>query len=77
LGGWAKREFLNVNIEDTTGRLDLYLYHEVSILPQIMDIEENEIITNFMNPKRIQHGNHRGIEQKKLTIRQKALNTAN
>jgi len=67
------------NIEDTTGRpiwrrpteampgrLDLYPYHEVSILPQIADIGENEIFAIFMNPKRIMHGNRRGIELKKF-----------
>jgi HK97 family phage major capsid protein len=67
------------NIEDSTGRpiwrrpteamagrLDLYPYHEVSILPQIADIGKNEIFAIFMNPKRIQHGNRRGIELKKF-----------
>jgi len=67
------------NIEDTTGRpiwrrpteampgrLDLYPYHEVSILPQIADIEEDQAFAIFMNPKRIQHGNRRGIELKKF-----------
>ena len=67
------------NIEDTTGRpiwrcpteampgqLDLYPYHEVSILPQIADIGENEIFAIFMNPKQIQHGNRRGIELRKF-----------
>jgi HK97 family phage major capsid protein len=67
------------NIEDTTGRpiwrrpteampgrLDLYPYHEVSILPQIADIGANEIFAIFMNPKRIQHGNRRGIELKRF-----------
>jgi HK97 family phage major capsid protein len=67
------------NIEDTTGRpiwrrpteampgrLDLYPYHEVSILPQIPDIGKNEIFAIFMNPKRIFHGNRKGIELKKF-----------
>ena len=67
------------NIEDTTGRpiwrrpteampgkLDLYPYHEVSILPQLADIEEDTPFAVFMNPKRIQHGNRRGIELKKF-----------
>ena len=67
------------NIEDTTGRpiwrrpteampgkLDLYPYHEVSILPQLADIEEDTAFAVFMNPKRIQHGNRRGIELKKF-----------
>jgi len=67
------------NIEDTTGRpiwrrpteampgrLDLYPYHEVSILPQIADIKAGEAVAIFMNPRRIQHGNRRGIELKKF-----------
>jgi HK97 family phage major capsid protein len=67
------------NIEDTTGnpiwrrpteampgKLDLYPYHEVSILPQMADIGANEIFAIFMNPKRIQHGNRKGIEIKKF-----------
>jgi HK97 family phage major capsid protein len=67
------------NIEDTTGnpiwrrpteampgKLDLYPYHEVSILPQLADIEEDMPFAVFMNPKRIQHGNRRGIELKKF-----------
>jgi HK97 family phage major capsid protein len=67
------------SIEDTTGRpiwrgpteampgkLDLYPYHEVSIMPQLADIEANQMIAIFMNPKRIQHGNRRGIELKKF-----------
>jgi len=67
------------NIEDTSGRpiwrrpteampgrLDLYPYHEVSILPQVADIGENEIFAIFLNPKRIMHGNRRGIELKKF-----------
>ena len=67
------------NIEDTTGnpiwrrpteampgKLDLYPYHEVNIMPQLADIEEDEPFAIFMNPKRIQHGNRRGIELKKF-----------
>ena len=67
------------NIEDTTGRpiwrrpteampgrLDLYPYHEVSILPQIADIKADTPFAVFMNPKRIQHGNRKGIEIKKF-----------
>jgi HK97 family phage major capsid protein len=67
------------NIEDTTGRpiwrrptdampgkLDLYPYHEVSILPQICDIGKDEPFAIFMNPRRIQHGNRKGIEIKKF-----------
>jgi len=74
------------NIEDTTGRpiwrrpteampgrLDLYPYHEVSILPQIADIEEDQAFAIFMNPKRIQHGNRRGIELKKFDATTESL----
>ncbi|MCL2252575.1 MAG: phage major capsid protein [Treponema sp.] len=52
--------------EAMPGKLDLYPYHEVSILPQIADIKANEIFAAFLNPKRIQHGNRRGIEIKKF-----------
>ncbi|GHV25596.1 hypothetical protein FACS189498_3960 [Spirochaetia bacterium] len=52
--------------EAMPGKLDLYPYHEVSILPQMADIGENEIFAAFLNPKRIQHGNRRGIEIKKF-----------
>ena len=74
------------NIEDTTGRpiwrrpteampgrLDLYPYHEVSILPQIADIEEDQAFAIFMNPKRIQHGNRRGIELKRFDATTESL----
>jgi HK97 family phage major capsid protein len=67
------------NIEDTTGnpiwrrpteampgKLDLYPYHEVSIMPQLTDISADEPFAVFMNPKRIQHGNRSGIEIKKF-----------
>jgi HK97 family phage major capsid protein len=74
------------NIEDTTGRpiwrrpteampgrLDLYPYHEVSILPQFADIGTDKIFAIFMNPKRIQHGNRRGIELKKFDATTESL----
>jgi HK97 family phage major capsid protein len=67
------------NIEDSNGRpiwrgpteampgkLDLYPYHEVSIMPQMTDIGVNTPFAIFMNPKRIQHGNRKGIEIKKF-----------
>jgi HK97 family phage major capsid protein len=59
--------------EAMPGRLDLYPYHEVSILPQIADIGANEIFAIFMNPKRIQHGNRRGIELKKFDATTESL----
>jgi len=74
------------NIEDTTGRpiwrrpteampgrLDLYPYHEVNILPQIADIGADEPFAVFMNPKRIQHGNRKGIEIKKFDATTESL----
>jgi hypothetical protein len=48
------------------GKLDLYPYHEVSIMPQLADISDDEPFAVFMNPKRIQHGNRSGIEIKKF-----------
>ena len=52
--------------EAMPGKLDLYPYHEISILPQIADIKKDTSFAIFMNPKRIQHGNRRGIELKKF-----------
>jgi len=59
--------------EAMPGRLDLYPYHEVSILPQIADIEEDQAFAIFCNPKRIQHGNRRGIELKKFDATTESL----
>jgi HK97 family phage major capsid protein len=53
-------------MEAMPGKLDLYPYHEVSIMPQLADIEEDTPFAIFMNPKRIQHGNRKGIEIKKF-----------
>ncbi|GHV11331.1 hypothetical protein FACS189491_02380 [Spirochaetia bacterium] len=52
--------------EAMPGKLDLYPYHEVSIMPQLADIGANKAFAVFMNPKRIQHGSRRGIEIKKF-----------
>jgi HK97 family phage major capsid protein len=52
--------------EAMPGRLDLYHYHEVLILPQIADIGADQPFAIFMNLKRIQHGNRKGIEIKKF-----------
>ncbi|GHV03930.1 hypothetical protein FACS189485_08210 [Spirochaetia bacterium] len=52
--------------EAMPGRLDLYPYHEVSIMPQMADIAADTPFAIFMNPKRIQHGNRKGIEIKKF-----------
>jgi hypothetical protein len=48
------------------GKLDLYPYHEVSIMPQLADIGAAAPFAIFMNPKRIQHGDRKGIEIKKF-----------
>jgi HK97 family phage major capsid protein len=53
-------------MEAMPGKLDLYPYHEVSIMPQLADIEDDTPFAIFMNPKRIQHGNRKGIEIKKF-----------
>jgi HK97 family phage major capsid protein len=52
--------------EAMPGKLDLYPYHEVSILPQLADIGPDSPFAIFMNPKRIQHGDRKGIEIKKF-----------
>jgi HK97 family phage major capsid protein len=53
-------------MEAMPGKLDLYPYHEVSIMPQLADITANMPFAIFMNPKRIQHGDRKGIEIKKF-----------
>jgi HK97 family phage major capsid protein len=52
--------------EAMPGKLDLYPYQEVSILPQVADLTPNKPFAIFMNPKRIQHGDRKGIEIKKF-----------
>jgi HK97 family phage major capsid protein len=53
-------------MEAMPGKLDLYPYHEVRIMPQLADIGADTPFAIFMNPKRIQHGNRKGIEIKKF-----------
>jgi HK97 family phage major capsid protein len=53
-------------MEVMPGKLDLYPYHEVSIMPQLADITANMPFAIFMNPKRIQHGDRKGMEIKKF-----------
>jgi HK97 family phage major capsid protein len=53
-------------MEAMPGKLDLYPYHEVNIMPQLADIAADKPFAVFMNPRRIQHGNRRGIEIKKF-----------
>jgi HK97 family phage major capsid protein len=52
--------------EAMPGMLDLYPYHEVSLLPQMADITVDTPFAVFMNPKRIQHGDRKGIEIKRF-----------
>ena len=49
------------------GRIDGYEYIESTILPQITDIAADKPFAVFMNPKKIIHGNRKGIEIKKFT----------
>jgi HK97 family phage major capsid protein len=53
-------------MEAMPGKLDLYPYHEVGIMPQRADIAAATPFAVFMNPRRIQHGNRKGIEIKKF-----------
>lgn len=48
------------------GTIDGYRYHECNLLPQINEVKKGEPFAIFMNPKRIKHGNRRGIEIKKF-----------
>jgi HK97 family phage major capsid protein len=48
------------------GKLDLYPYHEVSILPQMADIEANTPFAVFMNLRRIRHGDRKWIQIKRF-----------
>lgn len=48
------------------GRIDGYDVVESRLLPQFADIEANTTFAIFMNPKRIIHGNRKGIEIKRF-----------
>lgn len=48
------------------GRIDGYDVVESRLLPQLADIEADSVIAIFMNPKRIIHGNRKGIEIKRF-----------
>ncbi len=48
------------------GKVDGYTYYESSLLPQYNDILTNTSFAVFMNPKRILHGNRKGIEIKRF-----------
>ena len=53
-------------MEAMPGKLDLYPYHECSVMPQLADIAAGTVFAVFMNPKRVQHGDRKGIEIKKF-----------
>ena len=48
------------------GRIDGYDVVESRLMPQLADIEADTTIAIFMNPKRIIHGNRKGIEIKRF-----------
>ncbi len=48
------------------GRIDGYDVVESRLMPQLADIEADSVIAIFMNPKRIIHGNRKGIEIKRF-----------
>ena len=48
------------------GRIDGYDVVESRLMPQLADIEADSVIAIFMNPKRIIHGNCKGIEIKRF-----------
>ena len=52
--------------DNMPGKIDGYNVVESSILPQFADIEANSPIAIFMNPKKILHGNRKGIEIKRF-----------
>ena len=47
-------------------RIDGYDVVESRLMPQLADIEADNVIAIFMNPKRIIHGNRKGIEIKRF-----------
>ena len=48
------------------GLLDGYPYQECDMMPQGSEIKKSEPFAIFMNPKRIQHGNRKGLELKRF-----------
>jgi HK97 family phage major capsid protein len=55
------------------GTVDGYAYTESHILPQMGDIGTNQAFAIFMNPKRIIHGNRKGVEIKRFDATTEAL----
>ena len=60
-------------MDSKPGTVDGYAYTECQILPQMGDIGQNQNFAIFMNPKRIIHGNRKGIEIKRFTETTEAL----
>jgi HK97 family phage major capsid protein len=52
--------------DDMPGMVDGYKYHECTILPQYSEITDDMAFAVFMDPKRIYHGNRKGIEIKRF-----------
>ena len=52
--------------EGMPGRIDGYDVVESRLMPQLADIEADSVTAIFMNPKRIIHGNRKGIEIKRF-----------
>ena len=61
--------------EGKPGSIDGYPYHECTILPQMSEVKKNTPFAIFMNPKRIQHGNRKGIEIKRFDSTTESLET--
>ena len=57
------------------GFVDGYAYYECSQLPQITDTTAGSPFAIFMNPKRIYHGNRKGIEIKRFDGTKESLET--
>ncbi len=55
------------------GSIDGYPYTESHILPQMGDIGTNTPFAIFMNPKRIVHGNRKGVEIKRFDATTESL----
>jgi len=55
------------------GTIDGYAYTESHLLPQIGDIGASTAFAIFMNPKRIIHGNRKGVEIKRFDATTEAL----
>ena len=51
--------------DNMPGRIDGYEVHESTLLPQLTELAADKPIAIFMNPKKIVHGNRKGIEIKR------------